>query len=450
MGLIASDGSVFRRGNYEYNIYFINTRKELIDTYKKIYKNIFPEKILHIGIKSKGKSGFIKGRRVKSTKDCYVCYSNNSIFGILLEHFGIIPKKKNRCFKNLLSLPKEYIANFLTGLFDGDGSVRLRKYGGKWDIAEGYLCCLNKEQAYYLHLLLKRFGILSNLRKSSSIYKLELHGNNIYEFSKIVNPSHKEKQALITKIRTLDTNREIDKTQAKVLPFFIGKMLTQIPESKVILNPSTHFYYKTFRSRPVQDNVYKVIENSNSKEAKILMSFLNGDSYLDIVKEVRVNNINKKYVYNLTLSDTHCYFANQMLIKNCGCFECIVAIIPEANGFMIVHRDYSGMTPCGMTFTTLAGSVGGGVQTPGFLGIGKLYIVSKKFISAEGGLKRVIWMPKELKELLGDKLKNCAQGLGMPDLADKIADETVATTSEELLAFLQKVKHPALEMPGLL
>jgi len=136
--------------------------------------------------------------------------------------------------------------------------------------------------------------------------------------------------------------------------------------------------------------------------------------------------------------------------SSCGCFECIVAIIPEANGVMIVNRDYAGMTPSGMTFTTLAGSVGGGVQTPGFLGVGKLYIVSKKFISNEGGLKRVVWMPKELKELLGDRLKKRAQDLGEPDLIDKVADETQAITQEELLSFLQKAKHPALEMPAIL
>ncbi len=136
--------------------------------------------------------------------------------------------------------------------------------------------------------------------------------------------------------------------------------------------------------------------------------------------------------------------------SSCGCFECIVAIIPEANGVMVVHRDYAGMTPCGMTFTTLAGSVGGGVQTPGFLGVGKLYIVSKKFILAEGGLKRLVWMPKELKELLGDKFKKRAQELGEPDLLDKIADETNATTAEELLNYLNKSGHPALTMPPLI
>ena len=132
--------------------------------------------------------------------------------------------------------------------------------------------------------------------------------------------------------------------------------------------------------------------------------------------------------------------------SSCGCFECIVAIVPEANGVMIVHRDYSGLTPSGMSFTTLAGSVGGGVQTPGFLGVGKLYITSKKFISAEGGLKRVVWMPKELKEMLADKLKIRAAQIGEPLLMDKIADETVAISSEELLVFLEKAGHPALSM----
>ena len=132
--------------------------------------------------------------------------------------------------------------------------------------------------------------------------------------------------------------------------------------------------------------------------------------------------------------------------SSCGCFECIVAIVPEANGVMIVHRDYSGLTPSGMSFTTLAGSVGGGVQTPGFLGIGKLYILSKKFISAEGGLKRVVWMPKELKDILADRLKKRAEEIGQADFLDKIADETIAVSSEELMVFLEKAAHPALTM----
>ena len=154
------------------------------------------------------------------------------------------------------------------------------------------------------------------------------------------------------------------------------------------------------------------------------------------VKEKSNKSIEKVSMYSLMDSPQ----------SSCGCFECIIAIVPEAGGVMVVHRDYSGMTPSGMTFTTLAGSVGGGVQTPGFLGVGKLYLLSKKFISAEGGLKRLVWMPKELKELLGEKLRKRASEIGEPDLVDKIADETQATTCEELIAFLEKVKHPVLGM----
>jgi acetyl-CoA synthase len=153
---------------------------------------------------------------------------------------------------------------------------------------------------------------------------------------------------------------------------------------------------------------------------------------------------------NKTIEKVSMYSLMDSPQSSCGCFECILAIIPEANGVMIVHRDYTGMTPCGMNFTTLAGSVGGGVQTPGFLGVGKLYLVSKKFIAAEGGLKRLVWMPKELKEILGDKLKKSCRELRCPDLLEKIADETQATTSEELLSYLQKVKHPALSMEPLI
>ena len=133
-------------------------------------------------------------------------------------------------------------------------------------------------------------------------------------------------------------------------------------------------------------------------------------------------------------------------MTSCGCFECIVAIVPEANGVMIVNREYPGETPIGMPFSTLAGSVGGGAQTPGFLGVGRLYLTSKKFISAEGGLSRLVWMPKDLKEAMRERLEQCAADQGLDGFVDKIGDETVGTSSEALLEHLAKVGHPALEM----
>lgn len=153
---------------------------------------------------------------------------------------------------------------------------------------------------------------------------------------------------------------------------------------------------------------------------------------------------------NRTIERVSLYSLMEDPMTSCGCFECILALIPEANGFMIVNREYGGMTPCGMKFSTLAGSVGGGNQTPGFLGVGRLYVLSKKFISADGGLKRLLWMPKELKEFYRDRFGPRATEAGEPDLLDKIADETVATTGEELVAHLEKVGHPALRMEALL
>ncbi len=133
-------------------------------------------------------------------------------------------------------------------------------------------------------------------------------------------------------------------------------------------------------------------------------------------------------------------------MTSCGCFECIVAILPEANGVMIVNREFTGMTPVGMTFSTMAGQVGGGIQTPGFIGVGKVYITSKKFISADGGTKRVVWMPAELKEEIKERLEKRLKEIEESELMGKIATEKDATISEELLEFLGKKNHPALSM----
>jgi len=137
-------------------------------------------------------------------------------------------------------------------------------------------------------------------------------------------------------------------------------------------------------------------------------------------------------------------------MTSCGCFECIVCIVPEANGVLVVNREYGGMTPIGMEFSTLAGQVGGGVQTPGFLGIGRRYMLSRKFISYEGGFSRILWLPKELKDEMKDDLEATAAALGLSGFVDKIADESVAVDGNALLEFLEKADHPALKMPSLL
>jgi acetyl-CoA synthase len=133
----------------------------------------------------------------------------------------------------------------------------------------------------------------------------------------------------------------------------------------------------------------------------------------------------------------------------CGCFECIAMVIPEANGVMIVSREDTSMTPAGMTFSTLAGMAGGGLQTPGIMGHGKFYILSPKFISADGGFKRVVWLSSVLKEQMAEQLEKVAIREGDPDLMSKIADERICTDVEGLVQHLTEKNHPALTMPSI-
>jgi acetyl-CoA synthase len=136
-------------------------------------------------------------------------------------------------------------------------------------------------------------------------------------------------------------------------------------------------------------------------------------------------------------------------MTSCGCFECISCVLPSTNGIMTVYRNCAGMTPSGMKFSTLAGTVGGGAQTPGFIGHSKQYIASKKFISADGGAKRLVWMDKDLKEEVEPILREIGKQEGIENFYDMIADETVAVTEEEVLEYITKMNHPALSMPPL-
>ncbi|MCL2759242.1 MAG: acetyl-CoA decarbonylase/synthase complex subunit alpha/beta [Treponema sp.] len=156
-----------------------------------------------------------------------------------------------------------------------------------------------------------------------------------------------------------------------------------------------------------------------------------------------------EYVYANSHKSIEAFCAYSIMdrpMTSCGCFEVICAYLPECNGVMAVNREYLGETPVGMTFSTLAGSVGGGQQTPGFYGCGKVFLTSRKFLSAEGGFGRLVWMPKELKDLLKNDLEKRFDEQKLSGFFDKIADESVAIAAEDVRAFMEKVRHPALAM----
>jgi acetyl-CoA decarbonylase/synthase complex subunit beta/acetyl-CoA synthase len=124
-------------------------------------------------------------------------------------------------------------------------------------------------------------------------------------------------------------------------------------------------------------------------------------------------------------------------------------VLPEVNGIMVVNREFKGITPSGMTFSTLAGTIGGGAQTPGFAGISKNYILSERFLQGDGGIERLVWMPSQLKEELKTQLIKKLAAQNKSDLFEKIVDETIATSIEDLISYLERIKHPALTMKPL-
>ncbi|MDD3338470.1 MAG: acetyl-CoA decarbonylase/synthase complex subunit alpha/beta [Lachnospiraceae bacterium] len=157
-----------------------------------------------------------------------------------------------------------------------------------------------------------------------------------------------------------------------------------------------------------------------------------------------VNEAVKKFSQG-ALEKVTLYSIMQDPMTSCGCFECICGIEPFSNGVIIANREYAGMTPLGMTFPELASMTGGGVQTPGFMGHGKHFISSKKFMKAEGGIERIVWMPKELKESVAERLNATAKELyGIDNFTDMIGDESIAEDPETLVAFLTEKGHPAL------
>ncbi len=171
---------------------------------------------------------------------------------------------------------------------------------------------------------------------------------------------------------------------------------------------------------------------------------------LDSVKGVWTG-VNE-YVYTNSHKTVESFCAYSILdrpMTSCGCFEVIVAYVPECNGVRAVNREFQGDTPVGMTFSTLAGSVGGGQQTPGFMGVGKAFLSSRKFLFAEGGHQRLVWMPRELKEMIAAELKPVLEEQGTGDLLERVADEAVATAPADVRAHMEKTDHPALSLPDM-
>jgi len=146
----------------------------------------------------------------------------------------------------------------------------------------------------------------------------------------------------------------------------------------------------------------------------------------ETVKKRTLGEVNKVWLYT-AFDHPH---------TSCGCFEAVAFYIPEVDGFGVVNRSFKGVTVNGLPFSTLADSTAGGRQVDGFHGMSIEYLRSKKFLAADGGWNRVVWLPKEVKERVKDFIP--------ADIVDKIATEENAQNTDALKSFLKEKAHPVV------
>ena len=149
----------------------------------------------------------------------------------------------------------------------------------------------------------------------------------------------------------------------------------------------------------------------------------------EITKKKSLGEIQRVHMYTILSPYNH---------TSCGCFEAIAFFMPEVQGIGIVDRNFKGNTVNGLPFSTMANSTGGGKQTEGFVGMAIEYMRSSKFFQADGGWKRIVWLPSIVKEKIKDAIPK--------DLYDKIATEKEVTELAALKSFLIKVNHPVKEL----
>jgi acetyl-CoA decarbonylase/synthase complex subunit beta len=122
---------------------------------------------------------------------------------------------------------------------------------------------------------------------------------------------------------------------------------------------------------------------------------------------------------------------------SCGCFEGCAFYIPEVDAYGVVHRNYKGQTVNGLDFVTISDLTAGGRQVDGFHGLSIEYMRSPKFMQADGGWDRVVWMPEDIRERIKEYMPE--------DILPKIATENDVSSLDELKTWLRDKDHPITE-----
>jgi len=237
--------------------------------------------------------------------------TTNKTLGEILLAFGMqeSPKEDLMVSSKVRRSPREYIANFLAGLYDADGCVHIRSPGTKGsDTIEFYTT--SRELAHDVQSLLNTFSIQSRIRerppkkgkihRKKNLYVLTIYGSkNILKFKEEIPLKHPKKQEKLLnhKEKRQNPNRDI-------IPNISREILKKINPKRVGRKASYNIGRNTFK---------KYASQRNHKE---FTTFTNADVRWEKVKEVNKKKPDYEYVYDITIPHSHNFVANNILVHN--------------------------------------------------------------------------------------------------------------------------------------
>lgn len=323
LGLIASDGcfgKVRSTGQKDYRLSFVNKDKTLLDEFEKAYKGLFPGKR-------------IEKRRLKS--ESFVYRVSNPLLSEIAKSLGFRAlDSEEGDLKPLFKMPRDLIASFVGGYFDGDGHCKIQNKS-----IMIYVYCKSRQFLRRFQMLMKRIGVACALRKRGPYgfkkgYSYIIKINNAVDansFCSFIDSRLPRKRKVLNEIKRISDKSKRFHSNFQMAPLHANKLFGVLRKKHGI--PLKRFHCpshlaKIERGKRVNketissylDEMEKIV--GNGKGTGKIRESISHDYHLD--KIVSIKEIPKKseYVYDLTLNPVHNFVVNGgPVVSNCGNFH---------------------------------------------------------------------------------------------------------------------------------
>jgi len=298
LGLIASDGYIKKR----HGIAFTNTEKRLIEKFKRIYKELFPENnVTEIKI-----------------DNVYHVHVSNPILHEIASYLNI---KEDPC--GVVRFKEDHISNYMRGVFDGDGCAALSKVNNT-TIPLLIITTVKETLAKRYKLLLQRIGIASSLIKRKNRYDIHISSRlDVQRFIRLVGSCHPKKKHRMNKMSIIMDDLEEKGKHFSLAPMITGKILKGLCQANGIPVKSidTNLFNIANCGCGISKTKTKRLLSKLEKHgiySNILKKAISDEFHIDPVKNIEKIESKHKYVYDITVKGTHNFVPEgHFVISNC-------------------------------------------------------------------------------------------------------------------------------------